>query len=329
MSTAFTIAIPTHDRRELVTLAVRSALAQTRPPLEVLVLADGCTDGTAEALSALGDARVRAIELPKGTGYGYEHRNVALREARGDVVAWLGDDDLLFPDHLATIGTAWDAGDVELVQASAVLVDEAGAFTAMCSDWSVERFRAEALRGHNRTPMAAVSHLPGPALAARGWKDSLERGGDIDLWRRMLEAGTRTRMCATPTVLHPRGSWREQTPEERLAQNAALAATLSDPVRAARLRADAVRAAQRELAAREAELDTARGQLADERAHFEDERRRLAVELDAVYTETARQHELLAAIYAGGWWRLRDRLLALPAAPRLARAARRLSRRAG
>ena len=312
MATSFTVAIPTHDRRELVTLAVESALAQTRPPLELLVLADGCGDGTAEALRALGDARVRVIELEKGPGYAYAHRNVALREARGDVVCWLGDDDLYLRDHLATIGELWDAGEVDLVQAGAVLVDEAGAFAAMGSDWGVERFRAEALRGHNRTPMAAVSHRPAPALAAGGWDGALERRADIDLWRRMLQAGARTRMSATPTILHPRGSRREQTPAERVAQSRALAAALGDPAAAARIRAQAARAGQCELAAREHELDAAAA-----------ERVRLETELDAVYGETARQRELLAAIYDGGWWRLRDRLLALPLVGRV------LSRRAG
>lgn len=316
--TTFTVAIPTHDRRELVTLAVRSALAQTRPPLEVLVLADGCADGTVEALRALSDERVRVVELPKGPGYAYDHRNLALREARGDVVAWLGDDDLLFPDHLAAIGDAWDAGEVELVQASAVLVDEGGGLTAMCSDWSVTRFRAEALRGHNRTPMAAVSHLSAPALAVGGWDGTLERRADIDLWRRMLEAGARTRMCATPTVLHPRGSLREQTPQARVAQNGALWEALRDPAGAARLRAEAVRASQRELAACEAERDA----LAAERV-------RLGAELDVVYRESERQRELLAEIYAGGWWRLRDRLHRLPGAAAALRRARTLSRRAG
>ncbi len=336
MPASFSVAIPTHDRRELVTLAVRSALAQSRAPLEVIVLADGCTDGTAEALRALGDERVRVVELPKGPGYAYAHRNVALREARGDVVAWLGDDDLCFRDHLATIGEAWDAGEVELVQASAVLVDEAGELRAMCSDWAVERFRAEALRGYNRTPMAAVSHLPAPALAVGGWDGALERCADIDLWRRMIVAGARTRMCATPTILHPRGSGREQTREERIAQNEALAAALGDPHTAARLRAGAVRAAQRELAAREHELELAaaeRDQLAAEFERLTAAHEQLAAEhelsrgeLDEAYGETARQRHLLAAIYGGGWWRLRDRLLGLPGAARTARA---LSRRAG
>jgi len=312
VATTFSVAIPTHDRRELVTLAVQSALAQTRAPLEVIVLADGCTDGTAQALHALGDARVRVVELPKGPGYAYAHRNLALREARGDVVSWLGDDDLYLRDHLAVIGELWDAGEVDLVQACAVLVDEAGAFAAMGSDWGIERFRAEALRGHNRTPMAAVSHRPAPALAAGGWDGAQERRGDIHLWRRMLEAGARTRMSATPTVLHPRGSGREQTPEQRLEQSRALAAALGEPGVAARIRAQAARAAQRELAARELELEEAAA-----------ERERIAAELDAVYGETARQRELLASIYAGGWWRLRDRLLALPLIGRV------LSRRAG
>jgi glycosyltransferase involved in cell wall biosynthesis len=333
VTTTFSVAIPTHDRRELVTLAVRSALAQTRPPLEILVLADGCTDGTAEALHALGDERVSVIELPKGPGYGYEHRNVALHEARGDVVAWLGDDDLLLPDHLAAIGELWDAGEVELVQASAVLVDETGDLTAMCSDWSVERFRAEALRGHNRTPMAAVSHLAAPALAVGGWRSDRPRGGDIDLWARMLDAGAHTRMSMTPTVLHVRGSWREQTSQERIAQSGALWAALGDAPALGRLRADAARAWQRELAAREEELETLGTELTAERQRFERDRIRLGAELDGVYRETERQRALLASIYAGGWWRLRDRLLALPGAKRgsrgLARAVRALSRRAG
>jgi hypothetical protein len=45
--TTFTIAIPTHDRCETVVLAALSALRQSRSPEQVIVLCDGCTDGTA------------------------------------------------------------------------------------------------------------------------------------------------------------------------------------------------------------------------------------------------------------------------------------------
>ena len=116
--TTFTIAIPTHNRRETALLAARSALQQTRAPVEVLVLCDGCTDGTAEAVREIGDSRVEALDLPKADGYGYAHRNLALERARGSAILWLGDDDLLLPDHLERIGERWDEGDVDIVTAA-------------------------------------------------------------------------------------------------------------------------------------------------------------------------------------------------------------------
>ena len=121
-ATTFTIAIPTHDRRETALLAARSALRQTRPPLEVVVLCDGCSDGTVDAVRAVGDPRLTAIDLPKANGYGYGHRNLALERARGTVILWLGDDDLLLPDHLERIGERWDERDVDLVTAPAAVV---------------------------------------------------------------------------------------------------------------------------------------------------------------------------------------------------------------
>lgn len=324
MPASFTVAIPTHDRRDLVALTVASALAQTRPPLEVIVLADGCTDGTTDALRALGDERVRVIELEKGPGYAYAHRNVALREARGDVVSWLGDDDLYFPDHLAVIGELWDAGGVDLVQAYAVLVDEAGAFTALCSDWGVERFHAEALRGDNRTPMAAVSHRPATALDVGGWRGELERRGDIDLWRRMLEAGASTRMSTTPTVLHPRGSGRVQSPAERLVQNRALTDALGDRGRSAELRAEASRAAQRTLASREHDAETRTAEVAvlleaqtAAREAAVAEREQFQAWIGELEDRIADQRALLSAVFDGGWWRLRNRLLGVPLVRRL------------
>ncbi|HEU4702005.1 MAG TPA: hypothetical protein VFS37_05935, partial [Conexibacter sp.] len=74
----------------------------------------------------------------------------------------------------------------------------------------------------------------------------------------------------------------------------------------------------------EQELEATRAELADERERSA----ALVVGLDGLTREAAQQRELLTSIYDGGWWRLRDRLMGLPAVPRLARAAGRLSRRA-
>ena len=110
MKTNFAVAIPTHDRRETVLLAALSALRQTRPPEQVIVLCDGCTDGTAEAIRGLDDPSVTALELPKTAGYAYGHRNRALELASTNAILWLGDDDLMLPDHLERLGELWDEG---------------------------------------------------------------------------------------------------------------------------------------------------------------------------------------------------------------------------
>ena len=96
--------IPTRDRRTLVRAAVESALAQDPAPLEVVVVDDGSHDGTADALAeAFGDA-VRVVRA-RGNGAAAA-RNLGAREARGDWVAFLDDDDVWLPGHLARIAGA-------------------------------------------------------------------------------------------------------------------------------------------------------------------------------------------------------------------------------
>src|SRR5205085_10460281 len=173
MPVSFTIAVPTHDRRETVVLAVRSALAQTRAPEQVIVLCDGCTDGSAEALRALGDARVEVLELEKAPGYGYEHRNRSLELARGEAIVWLADDDLLLPDHLERLGELWDTGRYDLVQSSGVAIHPDDRLEWFGTDWSVPFHRAE-LERYNTNPMASVALRVELARAIGGWDARVE-----------------------------------------------------------------------------------------------------------------------------------------------------------
>src|SRR3954465_7064913 len=84
--------IPTRNRPDLVCRAVRSALNQTYPNFEVVVVVDGPDPATVAVLEELRSPRVRIIALPENVG-GSEARKIGPPEARGEWVALLDDDD--------------------------------------------------------------------------------------------------------------------------------------------------------------------------------------------------------------------------------------------
>ncbi len=95
------VAIPTYNRRHLVERAVRSALAQTYPSVDVCVVDDASTDGTLEALGPLAaDGRIRLESNPANLGM-VPNFNRCLELARGDVIVPLGSDDAIDPGLVA------------------------------------------------------------------------------------------------------------------------------------------------------------------------------------------------------------------------------------
>jgi GT2 family glycosyltransferase len=92
-SPAATVIVPTHNRRALL-LDVLDALArQTAPPerFEVVVVADGCVDGTEEALAGLRLPFVLRVLQQPGVGPAGA-RNAGAQDARGQVLIFLDDD---------------------------------------------------------------------------------------------------------------------------------------------------------------------------------------------------------------------------------------------
>jgi glycosyltransferase involved in cell wall biosynthesis len=91
--------IPAYNYGRFVTLAVDSALAQTYPNMEVIVVDDGSKDDTRERLAPYGD-RIRYIYQENG-GLSAA-RNTGIRHARGEWVALLDADDLWHPEKIET-----------------------------------------------------------------------------------------------------------------------------------------------------------------------------------------------------------------------------------
>ena len=92
------VILATYNRSSLVVEAIHSVLAQSYRDYEIIVADDGSTDDTLERLAAL-DGHIRAVAL-KHSGMPEVSRNRAIAIARGDLIAFLDDDDLWQPEYL-------------------------------------------------------------------------------------------------------------------------------------------------------------------------------------------------------------------------------------
>jgi glycosyltransferase involved in cell wall biosynthesis len=93
------VVIPTWNRPDLVTRAVRSVLVQTFDAIEVIVVVDGPGEATPAALEEIADDRVRVLVLP-AKGGAPNARNAGVAAARAPWTALLDDDDEWLPNKL-------------------------------------------------------------------------------------------------------------------------------------------------------------------------------------------------------------------------------------
>jgi glycosyltransferase involved in cell wall biosynthesis len=85
--------VTVYNLRRFARRAIESALGQTRPPLEVIVVDDGSTDGSADLIFATFGERVRLVRLAPNVGV-LRATLEGLRLVRGDIVSFLDADDV-------------------------------------------------------------------------------------------------------------------------------------------------------------------------------------------------------------------------------------------
>jgi hypothetical protein len=103
--------------------AVLSALGQTHPSVEVIVVDDGSTDGSLSRLARIRDPRLTVVaQPPLGQGAAY---NAGWAQARGEYAIFLDSDDVLDADVVVRCLAAFDARAVK-VQFAMRIVDARG-----------------------------------------------------------------------------------------------------------------------------------------------------------------------------------------------------------
>lgn len=207
--TQVTVIIPCHNAAAWITSAVESALGQTHPPAEVIVVDDASTDDSARHIATFGD-RIRFIQGSWRNGNAA--RNAGLAAATGDWVQFLDADDYLEPEKIAR--QLAEAGDL------------ATADVLYSPTW-IETWRGGHVVHREASPLDADTDLftqwftwqlpqTGGSLWRRevllrigGWKDDQPCCQEHELYLRALQAGLQFRHCPTPGAVYR--IWSEQT----------------------------------------------------------------------------------------------------------------------
>jgi glycosyltransferase involved in cell wall biosynthesis len=158
------VVMPTRNRFAVLPGAIASVEAQSYARWELVVVNDGSCDGTEQYLNTLTDPWIRALSC--GHRGAAAARNLALDDARGDVITYLDDDNRYDPDWLKAVAFTFATRPAVRVCYGARVIDDLGRAHGGVSTGSPavhylpwDRTR---IREHNRADMNVLAHRPGP-----------------------------------------------------------------------------------------------------------------------------------------------------------------------
>ena len=208
----FSVVVPLHDKEPYVARAVESVLAQTHSDFELIVVDDASTDRGPEIVRSFDDPRVRLLRRDVPGPGGYAARNLGIREARNEWIAFLDADDLWKPDFLERIA--------ELRRRFPEANAFCAAFSAQYANRTVPGEFAEkgptepVLRGWDDFLRAIAENLwpfwTGVSvfrrvdlIASGGFPEAkYGRGGDLDTWFRTLKIAKTWAYRPEPLAIH-------------------------------------------------------------------------------------------------------------------------------
>ncbi|HEU0304871.1 MAG TPA: glycosyltransferase family A protein [Gaiellaceae bacterium] len=192
---SFSVVLPVYDAADTVAEAVESALDQTVPPLEIIVVDDGSTDDLDRSLEPY---RGRIGLVRQENGGCAAAFNAGLWRARGDFVAQLDADDAFEPERLAALGElAAGRPDLDLVMTDTFLEAGGRVVGRYCEEtpFAVEDQRLAILRQCFVFFPAIRREV---LVAAGGHDETLRLGPDWDCYLRLILAGSRAGLVDEP-----------------------------------------------------------------------------------------------------------------------------------
>lgn len=167
-----TVILAAYNCSRVLKCALASLCNQTYRDFEALVIGDCCTDDSEEVVAGFRDARLKWANLTVRAGSQSGPNNEGLRLARGEFIAYLGQDDLWFPWHLQSMVSTMEQTNADFVHAVVALLSETrpaegkGAANGVRSYGS--RFVPPSGFMHRRSIIEATGFWPAPGNIIEG-----------------------------------------------------------------------------------------------------------------------------------------------------------------
>ena len=177
------VVIPAYNAVATLEAAIASVRHQAYSPIEILLVDDGSTDASPEVIRRLAVADLRAFRQPnRGVSAA---RNTGIREARGELIAFLDADDEWLPGKLARqVEFLSLRPEVGLVYTLIEQVDADGRITGV-RPWKPGRDDYAHLYHSNRIATSSVLVRRELLLRAGLFDESIRVTQDYDLWLRI------------------------------------------------------------------------------------------------------------------------------------------------
>lgn len=188
MKSLVSVIIPAYNAEQYVAAAIKSALAQTYPSMEVIVVDDGSTDGTADIVAGFGRA-VRYLRQPNAGVSAARNRGTT--EAAGDLVGFLDADDEWLPRKVdVQVGRLTARPEAVASFTGTVYVDEQTG-TEVTGTCRIEPDMVEGLLLYSCIVGPPSSVLIRRVALSRvgGFDPRLSQCADWDMWIRLAEMG--------------------------------------------------------------------------------------------------------------------------------------------
>ncbi|PPC79315.1 hypothetical protein C4K68_01010 [Pokkaliibacter plantistimulans] len=186
--------------------AIASILRQSVQDFEILVVGDGAPKRTRDIVEEMGvaDRRIKYFQFAKGLAHGELARHEVIAQAKGEYIAYLGDDDIWLPSHLEVVGNYLEVYDfVNTVQLTVTKNDH----------WHFYLGNLEDIHCRNKM-LGSKFNFFGPSAAAHrkdsyfrlpmGWRPKPEgMWSDLHMWRQWLtHKEMRMKSIAEVTAIH-------------------------------------------------------------------------------------------------------------------------------